>query len=183
MSEEIRRVVDQVFRFVYVTRNVAYHRSLEPFKDDFNQNYWILVFNNFFDIAVLEWCKVFGSRAQGTHWSNHVKNQETFRKGLLDKVGMSEAEWHAYWESIKNYRDELLAHHESSSKVSSYPDLGHALTACYYCYEILIKELRALKVYDYPDNLEEYFKKSLVQAESFSAIAYQATKALKEELY
>jgi hypothetical protein len=183
MSEDIRKVVDQVFRLVYVVRNVAYYRSLEPLKDDFNQNYWIHIFNNFFDIAVLEWCKVFGSRAEGTHWSNYVKDQEVFRKGLLGKIGMSEAAWQIYWESIKNYRDELLAHHQSSSKVSSYPELGHMLTACYYYYGILIKELRALKVYDYPDNLEEYFEKSFAQAESFSTVAYQATKELKEELY
>jgi hypothetical protein len=182
-AAEIGKIVDQVFRLVYVARNVAHHRSLESFKDDFEQNYWILAFNNFLDIAVLEWCKAFGSKSEATHWSKHVKDPDVFRAGLFHRLTVSEDEWRTYWESIKNYRDEVVAHHESASKVTHYPDFGHALKACFYYYEILITELRVLHVSDYPDNLEDYFESSLAQAKNFSEIAYRATRALKENVY
>jgi hypothetical protein len=182
MSAEIGKVVDQVFRLVFIVRNIAQYRSLEPFKDEFEQNYWILILNNFLDIATLEWCKVFGSRSEATHWSSLVEDIEGFRNGMLEKLGVSQAEWDAYWENIKNYRDQVVAHHQRTSDVSHYPDFGHALVSCFYYYEILIKQLRAFRVYDYPDNLEEYFQKYLTQAEHFSDIAYRATKGLKEQV-
>lgn len=183
MTADVGKVVDQVFRLVYVVRNVAHHRSLEPFKDDSDQNYWILVFNNFLDIAVLEWCKAFGSRGEATHWSNHVADPDAFRAGLYARLGVSEEEWRTYWESIKNYRDEVVAHHVSASKVTHYPDLGCALQACFYYYGILIKQLRQLSVFDYPEDLEDYYKRSLEQACRFSELAYGATRALKENVY
>lgn len=183
MTAEIGKVVDQVFRLVYVARNVAHHRSLEPFKNDFDQNYWILVFNNFLDIAVLEWCKAFGSRSEATHWSNHVTDQNAFRAGLLEKLEISECEWQAYWNSIKTYRDEVVAHHESASTVTHYPDFGYALQACFYYYDILIKQLRAFHISGYPDSLEDYFERSLAQARAFSDVAYQATRSLNEIVY
>lgn len=183
MSAEIARIVDQVFRLVYVVRNVAHHRSLEPFKDDFNQNYWILVFNNFLDIAVLEWCKAFGSKGEATHWSRHVADPNGFRVGVLQALGLSAEEWHAYWDSIKTYRDEVVAHHESASTVTHYPDFGVALHACFYYYKVLIEQLRILKVFDYPDNLEDYFEKSLAQARKFSDVGYHATRSLTEAVY
>jgi hypothetical protein len=182
VSAEIGEVVDQVFRLVYVARNVAHHRSLEPFKDDFNQNYWIIVFNNFLDIAVLEWCKAFGSKAEATHWSKHVADPDAFRTGLLQALGLSNKEWHAYWDSIKTYRDEVVAHHKSASKVTRYPDFDIALQACFYYYKVLIKQLRMFKVLDYPDNLEDYFEKSLAQARNFSDVAYHATHSLTEAI-
>jgi hypothetical protein len=183
MSIEIGKTVDQVFRLVFIVRNVAHHRSLEPYKNEFYQNYWILIFNNFLDIATLEWCKAFGSRIEETHWSNHVKDVEAFRHGLLERLGIPESEWIAYWENLKKYRDQVVAHHQRLSDVSNFPDFSHALTACFFYYEILIKELRAFHVYDYPDNLEEYFEKSLAQAKHFSDIAYSATTEIKEQVY
>jgi hypothetical protein len=180
MTSDIRKVVDQVFRLVYVARNVAGYRSLEPFKDEVNQNYWILISNNFFDIAVLEWCKVFGSKGEATHWSSHVKDPDAFRAGLLARLSMSEADWVIYWEKIKSYRDQFVAHHDPKLANSAYPDLTPALSACFFYYEILIRELHLLKVFDYPDSLEEYFYNARSQFNEFSAIAYGSTKALKD---
>lgn len=142
-----------------------------------------LVFNNFLDIAVLEWCKAFGSKTEVTHWSKHVADPDTFRAGLLQALGLSEEQWHAYWDSIKTYRDEVVAHHNSSSKVTHYPDFGVALQACFYYYSTLIKQLRMLKVFDYPESLEDYFEKSLAQARDFSGVAYHATRSLREAVY
>jgi hypothetical protein len=101
---------------------------------------------------------------------------------MLKRLGLSEAEWNAYWENIKNYWDQMVAHHQSKSDVSHYPDFDYALIACFYYYEILIKQLRVFRVYDYPDNLEDSFKKSLAQAENFSNVPYRATKGLEEQV-
>ncbi len=181
MSDKILKVANQVFRLVYVIRNVAYHRSLHEYKDKFEQNYWILIFNNFLDIAVLEWCKVFGSNKDETHWSNHIKDKEEFRKQLLYRLNLSQEEWNKYWNSMKSYRDHVVAHHEHDPNITSYPDLNHALISCYFYYEIIIKELRLLKSYDYPDNLEDYFQDTLSKANIFSKTAYSSTLLIEDE--
>ena len=139
-----------MFRLVYVVRNVACHRSLPEFKSRFCQNYWILIFNNFLDMVVLEWCKVFGSRSEPTHWSSHIKEQNTFREGLLKRLGLSKEEWETYWDSVKDYRDNLVLHHKRNPNVTHYP------------------------------NLEEYYQRCLAQMSEFSYVAYQSTMEIKE---
>jgi len=67
MSMNKGQLVDQVYRLVFIVRNIAFHRSLLPLKDELDHNYWIFVFNNFLDMAVLDWCKVFGARSEETH--------------------------------------------------------------------------------------------------------------------
>lgn len=175
MTDRILKLADQVFRLMFVAKNSAYHRSLYKYKDDFEQDYWIFIFNNFFDIAALEWCKAFGSKSDATHWTRHIDDEKEFRKGLLSRLNLSQQEWGNYWASIKDYRDTVVAHHKHNPDITNYPDFSYALMSCYYYYEILIKELRLLKVYDYPDNLEEYFRGTLKQATELSKTAYHST--------
>ena len=185
MTDNILNIANQIFRLVFVVRNVAYHRSLLKQKDNFEQNYWILIFNNFLEIAVLEWCKVFGSNTDTTHWTKYidVDDQAGFRSNLWKRLNLTEQEWKDYRQKMKDYRDKVVAHDEYNPKITNYPDFSHALESCYFYYEILIKELRLLKCYDYPDNLEEYFNRSLKQAEKISETAYDATRNIKEDEY
>lgn len=183
MTDQILKLTDQVFRLVFIARNIAYYKSLYKYKDNFRQDYWILIFNNFLDIAVLEWCKVFGSRAEKTHWSHHIQNEDKFRQEILNHLNLSRKEWGKYWESMKSYRDSVVAHHESNPNFTNYPNLDYALVSCYFYYEIIIKELRLVKVYDYPDDLGEYFQISLDKAADFSNTAYISTINIKDEVY
>ena len=183
MTDRILKLADQVFRLVFVTRNVAYHRSLHKYKDEFEQNYWILIYNNFLDIAVLEWSKVFGSKSNATHWSNHVDNEKEFRSELLVHLNISVSEWESYWNNIKKYRDKAVAHHIHDPNITNYPEFDNALNSCYFYYQILIQELRLLKVYDYPDNLEDYYNSCVEQAAVFSDTAYVSTRDIKESVY
>lgn len=84
---------DHIFRLLYVVRNAACCRSLNGYKDNFNQSYWILIYNNFFDITILEWCKIFGTYSEPTHWTTLVKDQNTFRQGLLATLNIKDSEW------------------------------------------------------------------------------------------
>ncbi|MBA3016795.1 MAG: hypothetical protein KJ550_07865 [Proteobacteria bacterium] len=55
MTQFEEKYSEHIFRRLYVVRNAANYLSLMKYKDDFNQDYWILVFNNFYDTAMLEW--------------------------------------------------------------------------------------------------------------------------------
>jgi hypothetical protein len=137
----------------------------------------------------LEWCKVFGSSNEPTHWSSHIpiEEQDTFRKGLLKQLSLSNEEWKTYWNSVKDYRDNHIAHHQRNSNVIHYPNLDHALIACFCYYHFLINELRMLKINGYPnnlpDNLEEYYQRFLAQVAKFSRVAYRSTMEIEETVY
>ncbi len=48
-----KTIEEHLFRLVYVVRNAACYKALSQYKDEFEQNWWILIYNNFFDIAIL----------------------------------------------------------------------------------------------------------------------------------
>jgi hypothetical protein len=181
MTTDIHKVVDHAYRLVYITRNVAHHRSLNSFRDDFNQTYWILISNNFLDVAILEWCKVFGSTSDATHWTSNVLDRAAFRTGLLEKLKVTKDEWIAYRERVKTYRDKVIAHYDNNSTVIDHPDFCLALKACFYYYDMLISQLKRGSIStSYPESLDDYYEESLAQAKVFSETAYKATKSLDD---
>jgi hypothetical protein len=175
----------QIFRLAYVVRNVAFYRSLAPFQKSFAQNYWIYVFNNFLDMAVLEWCKVFGSRGEETHWSTLVEDPDAFRTAMLAEFHLTRDEWDKYWERMKNYRDAHIAHHTRDPRVTKYPHLDIALRACFFYYKHLLRELRNVKddpLYFYPPDLEAYYERLLVHAREVSEVAYAASRGIEDKV-
>ena len=174
---------DHIFRLIYVIRNAANYRSLVKYKDDFDQIYWILTFNNFFDLAILEWCKVFGTDSEPTHWKTIVDDHEAFRTGLLSCIGLNESEWNRYWVEVKDYRNNIIAHFKKNPRVQQYPSLDIIINSTFYYYEWLVKALDKRGIRQEPENLEEYYYKCLNQAEVFSEKAYNSTKNIKEKVY
>ncbi len=169
---------EHVFRLLYVVRNAANYRSLMKHKDDFNQDYWILVFNNFYDTAILEWCKVFGTDNEPTHWKTLVDDHESFRKSLLDCIGIDEPDWKSYWQQVRDYRNNLITHHQKTPKVTQYPTLDIALEAAFFYYEWLVKKLDESGIIQKPQNLRQYYLSCLEQSKKFSERAYEATKGI-----
>jgi len=173
---------DHIFRLIYVIRNIAKYRSLAKFKDNFNQNYWILIYNNFFDVAVLEWCKVFGTDSEPTHWKTIVQDHETFRNGLLNSIGLNEQGWNTFWQSVNSYRNNIIAHFRRIPGLS-YPSLDVIMKSTFYYYEWLQQELEKHGIIQEPKDLEDYYHRCLKQAESFSETAYNSTSNIKEKVF
>lgn len=174
---------EHIFRLLYVVRNAASYRSLKKYKDGFNQNYWILVFNNFYDAAVLEWCKVFGTDNEPTHWKTLVDDHTSFRKGLLARIGIGEHGWESYWKQVRDYRNNLITHHQKTPKVTQYPPLDNALEAAFFYYEWLVKKLDELGIIQEPENLKDYYFSCLEQSMRFSERAFKATKEIEEKVF
>ena len=182
MAASIEQLKDHSSRLAVVIMNVASYRSLQDIPREFSQNYWILIYNNFFDLAVLGWCKIFGTHSEPTHWKNIVDDHETFRKGLLAHLGISEGAWEDYWQEVKNYRDSEVSHALRNPAVTRYPNLDNALEACYYYYNWLINKLRGLGNRQYPDDLKDYYNRYLAQAKKFSLEALTATEDITEQV-
>jgi hypothetical protein len=173
---------DHIFRLVYVIRNVAFYRSLNKYKDNFNQNYWIQIYNNFFDVAVLEWCKVFGTDSEPTHWKTIVQDHKAFRNGLLSSIGLNEQGWSDFWKSVNSYRNNIIAHFRRIPSLSN-PSLDVIIKSTFYYYEWLQQELDKHGIKQEPEDLEGYYHLCLAQAKSFSETAYNSTSNIKEKVF
>lgn len=121
---------------VLVSRKIR-EISLEP-----KQTFWVMTLNLLFDTAAVEWCKVFGSFSEGTHWKNVVpKNQhDDVRKRLLDAIGFNQSEWEVYHQTIIDFRNQMVAHHDLNATVTKYPNYGPALIASNF----IFSEIRSL---------------------------------------
>jgi hypothetical protein len=161
-------------------RQFSYHRALEDHVRGCRQNFWIYMFNNAIDLAVLDWFHLFGYQGDDLHWKRVVPDVDGFRQALLRHINMTEDEWKAYRETIKDYRDKDVAHIEVRP-VSIIPELQGALSATSFYYSVVLRELAGFRDYSrWPQPLEEYHQMSFVKSCEFSALAFQATRNISE---
>ncbi|MDO8340436.1 MAG: hypothetical protein Q7T59_00500, partial [Candidatus Woesebacteria bacterium] len=106
-----------------------------------------------------------------------------FRNDLLASLGTTAEEWKAYWNEMKGYRDNLVAHHIEISRVPNYPVLDIARKSSFFYYKFLIKELRSLGETRYPDDLETYCAAFEKQVREIANQALASTAAIKERVY
>jgi hypothetical protein len=163
-------------------RQLSYHRALADYQDNFTQNFWIYMYNNAIDLAVLDWFHLFGYHNDNLHWKQVVANVPAFRNQLLQILQTTEDEWKAYRETIKEYRDKDVAHIEIRP-VSQVPNMALALKAVALYYSTVLVELSAFRDYGgWPRQLEEYHTRSLEQTKEICDIAYQASRDIKEKV-
>ena len=183
-TDQLKAVVGVLGNLV---RSAYLKRALAQVDADPHLNFWRVMHGNLLDMAVIEWCKLFGSddaERQKLHWKNVFDDHEAFRSGLLAHLGIDRAALDAYWKQMKNYRDQHAAHADFEKRdVTHYPVLDHAIaSACYY-YAHVIVELRRQGVRLYPDDLKPYGEAFLAQATEIAAIAVAATADIPEMVH
>lgn len=182
---------DQLIEVVNIlgslVRSAHLKRVLSALDPDPPLNFWRVMHGNLLDIAVLEWCKLFGSddeEHQKTHWKNVVADKDAFRAELLRTLGIDTKAWESYWKEMKTYRDQYVAHCDfSKADVTHFPRLDIALASSCAYYGYVIAELRKQYVSRYPDDLRVYGEAFAAQATAIGEKALEATKDLKERVY
>ena len=164
-------------------RQLSYHRALNSYKDDFKLSFWIYVYNNSIDLAVLDWFHLFGYHNDDLHWKQIVDDVDTFRQKLFHHVNMTEDNWKLYREKIKTYRDKDVAHIEVHP-TSQVPEMSIALNAAAYYYQYVLQELSRYSDYsNWPKDLSEYHQRSLEQTKKILELAYTPTEQIKEQVF
>ena len=133
-------------------------------------------------MAVLEWCKVFGTDSEPTHWKTIVNDHQSFRNGLLNSIGLDESGWSKFWQSVNSYRNNIIAHFRRI-KGLSYPSLDVIINSSFYYYKWLQQELDKHGIIQEPRDLESYYYRCLKQSESFSEAAYNSTINIREKVF
>jgi hypothetical protein len=189
MSEN--RVMDrkqQLFDVVEVTvnlvRNIRLRRELNLACANPPLSFWRVIYGDLTDIAVLEWCKLFGSddnEKQTLHWKNVVPDVDAFRHDLLSRLNASPEQWKSYWDDIKRYRDRSVAHHDQRRvEIKAYPTFDLALLSAYFYYEVVVAELLKLGVDQSPNDLKAYGEAFAHECRDIATAAMKATDRFQE---
>jgi hypothetical protein len=170
-----------------LVRSIHLKRVLAGLERDPKLNFWRLMQGNLLDIAVLDWCKLFGSddqEHQPVHWKNIISDREEFRSGLLRQLGISESQWKDYWQEMKLYRDTHVAHSDfRKPDVIAYPKLELALQSGYFYYDHLLRALQEDGAHKYPTDIREYGRRFIEQSKMIAERAVAATRDLEEQVF
>lgn len=130
---------------IYYCLYTEYFSSIEKhYKDKHNEVWFVLTINAYYDLAIINWCKIFGSHTEPTHYFQLISSQnlqeklkemhinpsdsQQLKARLLANANLSLEELNNYHPSTKDYRDRNLIHREHSpTKINdgdlSYPKL------------------------------------------------------------
>jgi hypothetical protein len=188
MSRE-EQLIETVNVVANLIRSVHLKRVLADLDAEPALNFWRVMHGNLLDMGVIEWCKLFGSDDadhQKIHWKNVIpqNEQDAFRAGMLETLGIDKKQFDEYWKEMKNYRDQHAAHRDfHKNDVTHYPIFDLALESTYVYYDYLITELRKEGVSRFPDDIRGYCDKFAAQARKIAEQALAATKEFKEEVH
>jgi hypothetical protein len=162
------------------SQSVHVRRMIEGIALDPRQTFWIMTVNLLADAAAVEWCKVFGSWDEDTHWTQAVPKDkhDGIRADLLKAISLTQADWEKYRDSIVSYRDQLVAHHDLDARVAKYPHYDIALVAADFMFDQLRKVAEPDLLGGIPTSLDRW---SRTVSENMSAIvkkAFQASASL-----
>jgi hypothetical protein len=181
-----QQLFDVVEVLVNVVRNIRLRRELQKACANPPLNFWRVIYGDLTDIAVLEWCKLFGSddsEKQTVHWKNVIAEKDAFRQDLFSRLNVSTKQWKAYWDDVKKYRDRSVAHHDQRRvEIAAYPKFDLALLSAYFYYEAVVAELMKIGSEQLPRDLEEYADDFAEQCGDIAAAAMKATETFQEKV-
>jgi hypothetical protein len=175
-------IENQMGLLVQIVRCIQMKKVLSEIDPDPKLNFWRLIHGSFMDLPALDWCKIFGSDAEPTHWKTVNSDHNEFRESLLGHLKISEKEWADYWGHMKDFRDKLVAHHSSNTSVDKYPEFDIALRSSYFYYDHL-RNILAESNSDPIENLESYSLRFYEQAREIAVKAIEATNEINERVY
>lgn len=170
-----------------VVRNIHLKRALASVDKNPSLNFWRLINSDVFNVAVLDWCKLFGSddeEHQPVHWKNVVSDVTVFRSDLLNYLCIDECLWKTNWNRMKRYRDTQVAHLDfKQPRVDYYPDLELALQSTYFYYDHVLPLWRALGNNCFPADIRDYCTRFADQSKTIALTALSSTGHFEELVY
>ena len=144
---------------VHFTRNLAYSRAISDLVPGRREgDFWITMQGNCLDVAVLEWCKLFGEHNGKHSWQKIVTDPDIFRSSLLAALDITQADWDACWSEIRGYRNAFVAHLDSEDTMQiPVMDLARRMITFYYDH-VLGSDDSADYFHELPKNLNDYYE-------------------------
>jgi hypothetical protein len=181
-----KALTDCVDLLANIVRVIYLRRTLHTICPEPPLNFWRIIYGNLTDIAVLEWCKLFGAdddQNQPVHWKNLTTDADQFRKEMFSTLDIYESKWKSYWAEMKRYRDQSVAHHDFRRvQIKTYPQFDLALESSYFYYGYVVSELTKYGINQQPKDLRAYGRDFANQSHDIATAALEATKSFSEQV-
>lgn len=133
-TERLRRVALLCCHFA---RNLAYYRAWHDRLTPGNYGEILATIDgNFIDMAVIEWCKLFGER-KGKHYWEKVVSHQGFEAEMVKHLDESSERFKNYINEMREYRDKFLAHLDDE-RIMKIPKMDQAKEAVDFLYGYLV---------------------------------------------
>ena len=107
-----------------ILRNIAMKRALSADNQISNHLNFFRVYDNcLFDVTVVAWCKVFGSRRESTHWRKVFQGDLSNLEPKIWAAGGGEEKYEQLSREIRAYRDKIVAHYDEKDRPEHHPYL------------------------------------------------------------
>lgn len=151
--ERLRRVALLCCHF---SRNLAYYRAWhERLVPGEYGELLATIDGNFIDMAVIEWCKLFGDR-RGRHCWDKVVSRQNFEADMFIHLDETDDQFKKYIDDMREYRDKFLAHLDDE-RIMNIPRMELAEESVKFLYDYLIcVEAKAGDLEGLPRDLAAY---------------------------
>lgn len=163
-EQRLRRVA---LLCIHFTRNLAYSRAISELVATKREgDFWITMQGNCLDIAVLEWCKLFGEHNGKHSWSVILHEPDIFKSALIKELKIDEKEWMASRSELRTYRNKFVAHLDSEVTMQI-PQMDLPLKMVNYYFNIIMSYEDETNIFKgIPSNLNDYYETSYSEAAS-----------------
>jgi hypothetical protein len=143
---------------IHFARNLAFYRAgIVDGKLIRNSAFWKTLNFNFYDLSILEWCKLFADFRGKHYWGKIVRNKEDFESGLLSTLSTKRDDLDAYVDEVRRCRDKFIAHLDSD-QIDYRPHMDLALKSAIYYYQFILRHENEEDNYlDFPKDLQQFY--------------------------
>lgn len=110
-----------------------------------NIDFWVRANGAFFDMSVIEWCKLFADLKGKHHWSKIIITKDEWKNKLLRHMHITDEQYEIELLKIKDYRDKYVAHLDNPISMN-YPLTEFMLKSASFLYDF-IKENEVMRTY------------------------------------
>ncbi len=163
-TTEIQRLRKTGLLCLHCIRNLAYTKERREELVTPSQNqFWRTVDNNFLDMCVLEWCKLFADTNGKHHWEKIITDREKFLTTLFAELGCDQGQFENYIDAMKTYRDKFLAHldHENTMNI---PYLDKARKSVIHLYNYILAHEEIENCFSDAPDILDYFSQHSSEA-------------------
>jgi hypothetical protein len=143
-------------RSVLLARSVK--RAIEPECLD-SSKLWTQMINDNYSMGVLEWCKIFGTNSEPTHWKTVLGEDKAVGENIQKACGIIKTDWDLVWQQMTDIRNIRVSHNVFDyDEILVLPDMDFIIKSCKAMYEFVLsffsdklgpnKELIKVKVLD-----------------------------------
>jgi hypothetical protein len=100
--------------------------------------FWRQANSNFFDMCILEWCKLFLKREKHS-WHHVVSDVGAFEQMLLFDVKLTPEEFKSYLTEVSKLRDKMVAHLDSLNEFHA-PKFDTMLKSAFFLHSWLVEK-------------------------------------------